>query len=37
MFIVNEYNKRFGGRTTKSWNSKGAYIEDGEAFIFSLD
>ena len=37
MFIVNEYNKRFGGRTTKSWPSNNAWIEDGDAFIFSLD
>jgi hypothetical protein len=35
--VKNNYDKRFGGRTRKSWTSKDECLEDEEAFLFSLD
>ena len=34
--VKNNLNYVFGGYASKAWDSKGAYIEDGNAFIFSL-
>ena len=34
--VLNNLNYVFGGYASKAWHSKGAYIEDGKAFIFSL-
>ena len=34
--IKNHLNYVFGGYASRAWHSKDAYIEDGNAFIFSL-
>ena len=34
--VKNNLNYVFGGYASKAWHSKGAHIEDGNAFIFSL-
>ena len=37
-FIKSSGNKRFGGFTSRVWNSKkGGYKQDDNAFVFSID
>jgi len=35
--VKNDKGKRFGGRAKKSWTSNGGFVEDADAFLFSLD